>query len=65
MQYACLCFDVSRSDVKRAIREGHDSMEKLAEHLQVGEHCGGCTGCVEEILEKSKNGIFVRILGKK
>jgi len=54
----CLCFDVSKSELKKAIREGHDSIEKLSEHIQVGSHCGGCIGHVEEILEK-KNRSFL------
>lgn len=58
MQYVCLCYDITRSNVKNAIKEGHDSMEKLEEHLKVGTHCGGCTECVEKILEKSQKKIF-------
>lgn len=50
--YICLCFDVSKAELKKAIRAGHDSIEKLSEHLQVGNHCGGCIGRIEEILEK-------------
>ncbi|HEY8157224.1 MAG TPA: (2Fe-2S)-binding protein [Methylobacter sp.] len=30
----CLCFDVSKSEVKKAIRDGYDSIEKLSEHMQ-------------------------------
>jgi nitrite reductase (NADH) large subunit len=59
----CLCFDVSKSEIKKSIREGCDSMEKLSEHLKVGSHCGGCVGQIEEILEKKKSGHFFRSLG--
>ncbi|MFZ2406383.1 MAG: (2Fe-2S)-binding protein [Methylobacter sp.] len=55
----CLCFDVSKSELKKAIRDGHDSIEKLSEHIQVGSHCGGCIGRIEEILEKKKNRGFL------
>jgi bacterioferritin-associated ferredoxin len=51
----CLCYDISKSDIKKAIRDGHDSIEKLSEHLQVGDHCGGCLASAEEILEKQKS----------
>ncbi|MDP1771465.1 MAG: (2Fe-2S)-binding protein [Methylobacter sp.] len=40
----CLCFDVSKSELKQAIRDDHDSIEKLSDHIQVGSHCGGCIG---------------------
>ncbi|PPK73472.1 BFD-like [2Fe-2S] binding protein [Methylobacter tundripaludum] len=55
----CLCFDVSKSEIKKAIRDGYDSIEKLSEQLQVGSHCGGCIGRIEEILEKQKNRSFL------
>jgi bacterioferritin-associated ferredoxin len=51
----CLCYDISKSDIKKAIRDGHDSIEKLSEHLQIGGHCGGCLAYAEEILEKQKS----------
>jgi len=54
----CLCFDVSKAEIKKSIRDGYDSIEKLSEHIQVGSHCGGCIGRVEEILEKKKTGSF-------
>ncbi len=57
--YICLCFDVSKVELKKAIRAGHDSIEKLSEHLQVGNHCGGCVGRIEEILEKNP---FLKII---
>jgi nitrite reductase (NADH) large subunit len=56
----CLCFDVSKVEIKKAIRDGHDSIEKLSEHIQVGSHCGGCISRVEEILEKKKDRSFLR-----
>lgn len=51
----CQCFDISKSEVKQAIKEGHDSIDKLADQLQIGSHCGGCIEHVEEILHKQKN----------
>ncbi|MFU8789165.1 MAG: (2Fe-2S)-binding protein [Methylobacter sp.] len=58
----CLCFDVTKSEIKQAIRDGYDSLEGLAEHIQVGSHCGGCIGRIEEILEKKKTGGFIGAL---
>ncbi|MCK9397736.1 MAG: (2Fe-2S)-binding protein [Methylobacter sp.] len=57
----CLCFDVSKAEVKKAIREGHDSIEKLSESIRVGSHCGGCIGRIEAILEKKKKRSFLRV----
>jgi len=54
----CLCFDVTKSEIKKSIKEGCDSIEKLSERLNVGSHCGGCIGPIEEILEKKKTGSF-------
>jgi NAD(P)H-nitrite reductase large subunit len=54
----CLCFDVTKSEIKKSIRDGYDSIEKLSEHIQVGTHCGGCIGRIEDILEKKKTGSF-------
>jgi bacterioferritin-associated ferredoxin len=56
----CLCFDVSEAEVKKAIRDGYDSIEKLSEHIQVGSHCGGCIERIEEILEKKKADSLLR-----
>lgn len=55
----CLCFDISKSELKKAIRDGHDSIDKLSEHIQVGSHCGGCVEHVEEILDKTKSRRFL------
>jgi bacterioferritin-associated ferredoxin len=54
----CLCFDVSKAEIKKSIRDGYDTIEKLSEHIQVGSRCGGCIGRIEEILEKKKSGSF-------
>ncbi len=58
----CLCFDVSKPEIKKSIRDGYDSIEKLSEHIQVGSHCGGCIGRIEEMLEKKKSGSFFQAL---
>jgi len=55
----CQCFDISKSELKQAIKNGHDSIEKLSEHIQVGSHCGGCIEHVEEILDEAKNQRFL------
>jgi len=55
----CQCFDVSKSEVKKAIKDGHDTIEKLSEHIRVGSGCGGCIEHVEEILDKKKDGSFL------
>lgn len=58
----CLCFDISKAEVKKAVRDGYDSLEKLSEHIQVGSRCGGCIGRVEELLEKNKKPSFLSSL---
>jgi bacterioferritin-associated ferredoxin len=40
----CLCFGVSKSELKKAIRADHDSIENLSEHIQISRHCGDCIG---------------------
>ncbi|MGZ4957419.1 MAG: (2Fe-2S)-binding protein [Methylobacter sp.] len=42
--YICLCFDVSKSELKKAIREGHDSIEKLSEPFRSAVIAGAVLG---------------------
>lgn len=54
----CLCFDVTKKEIKKAIRDGHNSVDKLTDHLQVGSRCGGCLGHIEDMLEKKNIGLL-------
>ncbi len=38
----CSCFQVKHSEIKRAISEGADTLEKLQDVTKAGTGCGGC-----------------------
>jgi NAD(P)H-nitrite reductase large subunit len=49
----CLCMDVCKSEIVKAIREkGLDSLDEVMEETQAGCGCSSCHGEIEGILEE-------------
>lgn len=53
--YVCICHDVKDTQIKTAIHQGQDSLDKLQSSLQVGTCCGCCLPMVNELLEHHKS----------
>lgn len=50
METLCYCMRVSKDEVVRAIEEGCDTVDKLAEMLQVTRGCGCCYPDIVDLL---------------
>ncbi len=50
--YVCICNDVNDKQIKQAIKQGNDSLQKLQHCLDVATCCGQCEDTVIEILEE-------------
>lgn len=50
----CLCSCVSESEIIREIKNGYDTVLKLAERLNVTLTCGTCLDDVEHLITKHK-----------
>lgn len=46
----CVCKQVSESQVREALNEGHASVEALRRCLGVGTGCGACLDYTEELV---------------
>ena len=52
----CHCFEVSREEIEKAIREkGLKTIEEVGENTNAGTGCGGCQEQIREILDKINN----------
>ena len=49
--YVCLCQAVKDAEIKDAVRDGHASLEALADKLGVGTGCGCCREYTEALIE--------------
>ncbi len=50
----CFCHNVKYSDLRRAVNEGADTLEKIQDQTCASTGCGGCETEVIEILAQLK-----------
>lgn len=49
----CHCFDVSREDIEKAIKEKNlKTVEEVGEETNAGTGCGGCQEHIQGILDE-------------
>ncbi len=48
----CICMTVTRGEIKKAIAEGHHSIDALKSTLFCCTGCGTCEGRVQKILDE-------------
>lgn len=49
----CHCFDVSREEIEKAIKEkGLKTVDEVGEETSAGTGCGGCVDQIQEILDE-------------
>ena len=51
--YVCICNAVTEREIQEAINQGSNSLEDLKQELQVGNSCGSCKTCAQDMLNKS------------
>lgn len=54
METVCICFDVTEEDIRKAIRNGANTVEAVGEATQAGTGCGGCVPRIQEIIDEEK-----------
>lgn len=50
--YVCICHDIKDSQIKTAIHQGIDTMDKLKCTLEVATCCGCCKPMVQDLLDE-------------
>lgn len=49
--YVCLCQAVQDAEIRDAVRDGHASLDAIADKLGVGTGCGCCREYAEALIE--------------
>ena len=49
----CICRNVSRGTIQKAIDEGCTSVEEVCEKTGAGTACGGCKRLIEEMIDEN------------
>lgn len=50
--YVCVCKAVEDGEIRAAVKDGHASLEALADKLGVGTGCGCCREYAEALIER-------------
>ncbi len=50
----CTCTGVTKLEIVDAVKNGCNTVEKIAEELNAGSICGACIGDIEEIIDECK-----------
>lgn len=53
--YICICHSVTDKAIRKAVKDGHDSLEAIQCTLKAGTCCGRCKSHVIEEIDKTKN----------
>ncbi len=50
----CTCLGISEDDIKKAVKEGADTVEKVEEVTGAGSVCGACKDDIQQIIDENK-----------
>lgn len=53
--YVCICNSVTDKAIKKAVRQGHDTLEAIQQELKVGTCCGRCKHHARDVIEETLN----------
>jgi bacterioferritin-associated ferredoxin len=53
--YVCICNAVTDHQIREAVDNGYDSLEKLRDELKVATGCGKCESCARRLLEEIRS----------
>lgn len=59
--YVCVCNRVTDREIRRAVNDGHKTLNCLSKELSVGSCCGRCKDCVREILADAAETVSVPV----
>ena len=51
--FVCICNKVNEDQISEAVRQGHDSLDKLEASLGVGNCCGKCKFRANRVIRES------------
>lgn len=51
--YVCICNSVTDKAIKRAVKRGCDSYDKVCDKLKVASCCGQCEGHAREVISET------------
>lgn len=51
--YVCICHSVTDKAIKRAVKQGHDTLEAVQQELKVATCCGRCRHHALEVIEET------------
>lgn len=51
-EIVCGCFNVKKSDIRKAISDGADTFQKVVEVTKVTTGCGGCVEAVKQLVNE-------------
>jgi len=54
MMYVCICNAVTDKDIKCAVKQGHDTYEKICCQLNVASCCGRCQWVAREVINEAR-----------
>ena len=53
--YICICHSVTDKAIKKAVKQGHDTLEAIQQELKVGTCCGRCKHHARAVIEETLN----------
>ncbi|HPQ96188.1 MAG TPA: (2Fe-2S)-binding protein [Thiolinea sp.] len=53
--YICICHSVTDKAIRKAVQDGHDSLEAIQQQLKAGTCCGCCEPHVMEEIDKARH----------
>lgn len=57
--YVCICHSVTDKAIKKAVKQGHDTLEAIQQELKVGTCCGRCKHHAREVIKETlEPGLF-------
>ncbi|MEZ5535825.1 MAG: (2Fe-2S)-binding protein [Thiolinea sp.] len=52
--YVCVCNAVTDREIKKAVKQGDDTFEKVRDSLKVASCCGQCESHAREVIAEAK-----------
>ena len=53
--YVCICNSVTDRDIRKAAKNGVNTLEALSQQLKVATCCGRCADCAQDLLDAIEN----------
>lgn len=53
--YVCICNSVTDRDIRKAAKNGANTLDALSQQLKVATCCGRCADCAQDLLDSIEN----------